>query len=205
MTISYPLSLPAPQFCKIRIAASSAVGVTRSPFTFGQQVQAHQGQMWSADVQYPPLERPDAEAVIAFLLALNGPAGTFLMGDPVGASPRGSWAGTPLVNGGSQAGQVLNVDGFDTGATGKAGDWIQLGSGASAHLHKLLTDFTVGSPQSAALDIWPRLREAPADNAPLTVSAAKGLWRLASSRAEWDIGEAQIYGVAFSAIEALEL
>lgn len=205
MTITFPLSLPAPQFARVRFVAASAVGVTRSPFTFASQVQAHQGQTFRAEVSYPPLERADAEDVIGFLLSLNGREGTFLMGDPVGRAPRGTWSGSPVVNGAGQTGNTLAIRGLNDGATGKAGDYLQLGSGSSTHLHKLMQAFTVsGSPTGyVTLDIWPRLRASPANGDAVTVSAAKGLWRLQGNETAWDIGEAQIYGVAFACEEAL--
>jgi len=208
MTISYPLALPAPQFSRIRFGGRSAVGVTKSPFTYASQVQASQGQILRAEVSYPPLERDDAEDVVGFLLALNNREGTFLMGDPVGRTARGTWAAaSPVVNGAGQSGNALAIRGLADGATGKRGDWLQLGSGASTHLHKLTQDFTVsGSPTGyVTLDLWPRLRAAPADGDAITLASAKGLWRLDDAEAQWDIGIARIYGVSFNCIEALGL
>ena len=88
MTISYPLALPAPKFAAVRLSARSAVGITSSPFTMSQQAQSHAGQVWGMEVNYPPLTRADAEGVLAFLLSLNGPEGSFLAGDPLAASAR---------------------------------------------------------------------------------------------------------------------
>lgn len=206
MTITYPLSLPSVQFARVRYGAQSAVGVTESPFTFAQQGQSHQGQAWKGwEVTYPPLERADAEDVVGFLLALNGREGTFLMGPAVGRTARGTWAGSPVVNGAGQSGNTLAIRGLTDGATGKAGDWLQLGSGASARLHKLTQAFTAsGSPTGqVTLDLWPRLRAAPADGATVTVSNPLGLWRLDAPQVSWDVGEAQIYGVSFTCSEAL--
>ena len=146
----------------------------------------------------------DAEMWVTFLLSLRGSLGTFLMGDSVGAAPRGTWAGTPLLAGSHAAGvRTVALDGFSAGATGKAGDWLNWGSGSSTRLHKVLQDFTADGAGQATVEIYPRLRAALADNAPVTNTNAMGLWRLASNGREWSIGLGQMYGLRFSAIEDL--
>lgn len=202
MAISYPLSIPTTGVRSIRVSARNVVGVASSPFTGSQQVYRHQGAWWEAEISLPPMKRADAEEWIGFLLSLKGRSGTFLLGDPAGASPRGTWAGTPLVAGGSQTGEALTVDGFSAGATVKRGDYIQLGSGTATRLHKVLTDATASSG-SITLDLWPRLRESPADNAVVTTSSAKGTFRLADNVAGWEIDEALAYGITFGAVEAI--
>jgi hypothetical protein len=79
-----------------------------------------------------------------------------------------------------------------------AGDYLQLGSGASATLHKVLQDKT----GSGTLEIWPALRTAQS-LATATLSNAKGRFRLSSNEQSWSINEASIYGVTFGAMEAL--
>jgi hypothetical protein len=109
-----------------------------------------------------------------------------------------------LVRGASQTGETLAVDGLRPNQTGilKAGDWLQLGSGSSTRLHKILQDADTNVDGKATLDIFPKLRSSPADNAAVTLSSPKGLWRLASNTREWSIATAQIYGIRFSAVEA---
>lgn len=202
MPISYPLSIPTTGIRSIRLSARDVVGVAASPFTGSQQIYRHQGAWWEAEVILPSMKRADAEEWIGFLMSLKGRSGTFLLHDPAGASPRGTWAGTPLVKGGSQTGEALMVDGFSAGATVKRGDYIQLGSGAATRLHKVLTDATAAAGE-ITLDIWPRLRESPADNAVVTTSAAKGTFRLADNVSAWEIDEALAYGITFAAVEAI--
>lgn len=207
MAITYPLSMPVDPGgpAKFRITPVAMVGVSTSPFTGEQQVYAHQGQFWQADFTLPPMLRAKAEPWVAFLLSLNGREGTFLMGDSVGRSPRGSVPGTPLVNGGGQSGQVLNTKGWTASQSGilKAGDWIQLGNGAATRLHKVLTDANSDASGLASLDIWPRLRASPADADPLIVSNTVGIWRLSANDMPYDIGAAAIYGMSFSCVEAI--
>ena len=206
MAISYPLALPTTTgIAKIRISANNVVGVSQSPFTSKQQVYKFSGQFWEAEISLPPMKRADAEYWISFLLKLNGSYGTFLLGDPNGATARGVATGTPLVKGASQTGSELITDGWTTSTTGilKAGDYIQLGSGSSAKLHKVLDDVNSDSSGNATLTLWPDLRSAPADNAAITVSGAKGLFRLSTNQQDWNVNEASIYGMTFPAREAL--
>lgn len=206
MTISYPLALPTHTgFAQIELRATNAVAYARSPFTFAGQAFAYSGQMWQADITLPPMKRADAEQWVAWLLSLRGQLGTFLLGDPNGATARGAATGTPLVNGASQTGGSLVIDGAATSVTGwlKAGDYIQLGSGSSARLHKVLADVNSSAGGAVTLDIWPHIRTAPADNAAVTVSSAKGLFRLSSNEQAWSVNEAAIYGMTFGAMEAV--
>lgn len=206
MAITYPLSLPTSTgIARVRLIANDIVGVSQSPFTAAQQVYRYTGQFWEADISLPAMTRAEAEYWISFLLKLNGPYGTFLLGDPNGSSARGVATGTPLVNGGSQTGNELVTDGWTTSTTGilKAGDYIQLGSGSTARLYKVLDDVNSDGSGNATLTVWPDLRSAPADNAAITVSNPKGVFRLATSAAQWDINEATLYGMTFGAREAL--
>lgn len=206
MTISYPLALPTHTGIRsVELRATNAVAYGRSPFTFGGQVFAYSGQMWQADVTLPPMKRADAEQWIAWLISLRGQYGTFLMGDPLGGTPRGVATGTPLVNGAGQTGGSLVLDGATINVTGwlKAGDYIQLGSSTTARLHKVLADASSDGSGNVTLDLWPHIRTAPDDNAAITVSNAQGLFRLASSEMSWSANEAAIYGLTFGAMEVI--
>lgn len=205
MALSYPLSLPSKGPRRLQWRAGSTVGVSTSPFTAEDQVYVHQGEWWECDVTLPPMKRADAEPWVGFLLGLNGREGTFLLGDSANTAPRGVGTGTPLVKGGSQTGKTLETDGWTAGQTGilKAGDWFQLGSGSSARLHKVVQDADSDGSGNATLEIWPRLRSSPADNAALTVSSPKGLFRLLSNQREWSLELAAVYGISFSCREDL--
>lgn len=206
MSISYPLSIPTVSgIMRVRWAANDVVAVAQSPFTASQQVYRYTGQFWEADITLPPMKRDDAEHWISFLLKLNGPFGTFLLGDPNGATPRGLATGSPLVNGAGQTGYELITDGWTVSQTGilKVGDYIQLGSAATARLYKVLDDVNSDASGNATLDLWPDLRSAPSDNETITVSNAKTNFRLASAQTSWDINEATIYGLTFGARESL--
>jgi len=206
MAISYPLSLPTQAgIARVRMVANDVVGVSQSPFSAAQQIYRYTGQFWEADITLPAMKRADAEYWISFLLKLNGPFGTFLLGDPNGATARGVATGTPLVNGGDQTGGELITDGWTTSTTNilRAGDYIQLGSSSASKLYKVLSDVNSDASGNATLQLWPDLRSAPSDNAAITVSNPRGVFRLNSTQSSWDISEAQIYGITFGAREAL--
>lgn len=209
MAESYPLAFPTQTgIAQVQLIASDVVSVTESPFTLSQQVVRHAGARWSATINIPPVKRSDAEYWNSFLLRLRGQFGTFLVGDPNAATPRGSAssaAGTPVVNGASQTSNNLNIDGLPASATGylKAGDYIQLGTGATSRLYKVLEDVNSNGSGQATLNLWPDLRSSPANDATVVVSNAKGLFRLAQNDASWTIGNDGFYSITFSAVEAL--
>jgi len=209
MAITYPLALPTHTgIAQIELRAINAVAYSRSPFTFSGQAHAYAGQMWQADISLPPIQRADAEQWIAWLISLRGQLGTFLIGDPSAATPRGlasSLAGTPVVSGAGQTGGSLNITGASRNKTGwlLAGDYIQLGSGSSSTLHKVLQNVNTDGSGNATLDLWPHIRTAPASGSTVVVSNAKGLFRLSTNEQSWSVNEASIYGVTFGAMEAI--
>lgn len=201
MAISYPLDIPTTIGIEsIELTARNAVAVSQSPFTYKQQVVVHQGQIWSAAVSIPPVRKDLAAAWKAFLVALKGPRGTFLLGDPDYVSPRGTVSGTPRLTG-SAGDDTVQIT-----LTGSllAGDYIQLGTGSAAKLHKVLVDRTAGIDENTAVDleIWPKLRN---DYTAETViySNPKGVFRLGQNSVSWSIDNASTYGISFEAIEAL--
>jgi hypothetical protein len=203
MAIAYPLSLPdVTSFESARMTARSVVGVSKSPFTGAQQVQKHQGQWWEFEAKLVPMARANAEAWLSFIISLNGMQGTFLLGEPLGATARGIATGTPLVKGASQTGNSLITDGWTASQTGilKAGDYFQLGTGSSSKLYKVLADANSDGSGNATFDIFPSINTAVADDSAIVVSSAKGLFRLASNEMGFDLQQAQNYGISFSAI-----
>ena len=209
MAITYPLSLPTVSgIASVNFIARSATGITTSPFTLESQVFRNQGERFEADVSLAPMKRDDAEQWNAFFLKLYGQFGTFLLGDPNASVPRGSAStapGTPVVNGASQTGDTLNIDGAPASATGylKAGDYIQLGTGTSSRLYKVLDDADSNGSGEVALTIYPDLRSSPDDGATVVVSDAKGLFRLNTPTHQWSISQDSFYSMTFGAIEAI--
>ena len=115
------------------------------------------------------------------------------MRDPDYATPRGTISSALLT--GSLGDETVSVS-----MTGSllAGDYIQLGTGASAKLHQVLID----QSGSGSLEIWPALRANYTD-ATVIFNNAKGVFRLASNQTSWSINDNSIYGISFDCMEAL--
>lgn len=206
MTITYPLTFPSSHIQGVTIRPQVAVSVTTSPFSFAEQVTDFSGELWTMQFNAPPMAREDAAVLIAFLVSLRGKYGTFTVGDPAGTTPLGTWGGTPLVNGAVTAlTRVLPIKGLTPSQTaiGKAGDWIQLGSGSTARLHMVLADFNSDGSGNANADIWPATRTSYSDGAAIVKSSAVGLFRLEENGVPWSVDSDQMYRISFSAREAL--
>ena len=211
MAISFPLDLPVHTGIRnTRISPAIPVARTQSEFTGAQQIQQHPGEWWEAELTLPIMTLAQAELWNVFFLKLRGGLGTFLIGDPARAVAQGSASvtpGTPLLNGAHAARvNIINLKGCPINVTGylKAGDYIQLGTGATARLHKVLMDVnTNGSGVASNIDIFPFLRTSYSDGAAVVVSSAKGNFRLANNNVAWDIDEATLYQKSFNIVEAL--
>jgi len=194
MAISYPLSTPTTIGIEsITIRAVNAVTTSQSPFTYKQQVVSHQGQRWEASVSIPSSRRDLSAEWAAMLVALKGQTGTFLLGDPDYATPRGTVSSCVVTgNAGDETVSVVMT------GTLKAGDYLQLGSGSTARLHKVLLDLS----GSGNLEIWPKLRTTYTDEV-ATFNNAKGLFRLNQNTSQWSINNASAYGISFDAVEVI--
>jgi hypothetical protein len=194
MAISYPLDTPTTiGFESIELRAVNATITSQSPFSYKQQVISHTGQRWEASVSIPSVLRDLAEPWVAFLTALKGQTGTFLLGDPLGATPRGTVSSCTLTGNAGDESVTVTMTGSLL-----AGDYIQLGSGTTARLHKVLVD----QSGSGTLEIWPALRSTYS-SATVTTTNAKGVFRLNQNMSSWQISNANSYGIAFEAVEAI--
>lgn len=205
MAITYPLDFPTDLGLNdFTLRAVNAVARTESPFTFQEQVYDWGGQKWELEAKIPVTTRATAEIYASFLIKLKGKKGTFTITIPNSETPQGTGNGTPVVDGGSQTGSTLDVRGFDPSETVlKAGDYIQLGSGATTSLHKVLNDATSDGSGDVTLDIFPDLRSSPSDGATVVISNPKGLFRLAENQTDIKINEPYFYNLSFKAVESI--
>ena len=194
MAISYPLATPTSIGIEsIELRAVNAVATSQSPFTYKQQVISHGGQKWEASVTIPPVHRDLAAPWKSMLVALKGPTGTFLLGDPDYATPQGTVSSCTLT--GDVGDETVTV--VMTG-TLKAGDYIQLGAGATAKLHQVLLD----QDGDGDLEIWPALR-GDYSSATVVFNSPKGVFRLNSNITSWSINNTSSYGISFEAVESI--
>lgn len=208
MAITYPRALPTAmviQQCVMK--QQSVVSVSKSPFTGSEQVFAHAGKWWEANLSIALMERADAAATTAWFASMNGREKTCLFGDPAAVAPRGtasSAPGTPVVNGASQSGAALICDGAPNNATGYLleGDYVQLGSGATARLYMVLEDVNSDGSGNFTLNLWPHLRSSPDNDATLVVTSAQGVFRLRENLRQWQESTVA-YGLSFALTEVL--
>lgn len=193
MAISFPLTMPTKCPMSVEFHAIDAVAMDQSPFDFSQSVHHWGGEMWTADITLPPMERAVAEDWNAFLLNLRGQYGTFLMGDPRGKNARGTATSATITG-------AIRSSSLSVTMTGTllAGDYIQLGTGLDATLHKVTQD----QSGNGTLEIYPALRKART-SVSATVSDAKGLFRLSTNDRFWTIDAMNKYGITIPAMEAI--
>ena len=194
MALSYPLATPTTIGIEsIELRAVNAVAVSQSPFTYKQQIVSHGGQKWEASVNIPSVHRDKASEWKAMLVGLKGQTGTFLLGDPDYATPQGTVSSCVLSgNVGDETASVVMT------GTLKAGDYIQLGSGASSKLHQVLLD----QDGDGTIEIWPSLRS-DYTSSTVVFNSPKGVFRLGTNMTSWSINNASIYGISFEAVEAV--
>ena len=194
MALTYPLNTPTTiGIAQIELRASNTTATSASPFSYKQQVISYGGQQWSASVSIPSVRRNLAAPWKAMLIALKGQEKTFLLGDPDYVTPQGT-ATTGTLTGAIATDSVsVTLDG-----TLLAGDYIQLGTGASAKLHTVLQD----QSGNGTLEIWPAIRQTYT-NETIILASPKGVFRLAESMTSWSIDNVSSYGISFEAVEVI--
>jgi hypothetical protein len=130
------------------------------------------GRRWSEE--YSALSLADS-SVLGFLAFINNcwSRGTaFDIVHPLLETPKGTIGGTPRVNGGSQTGSALTIDGATTGVTNwlRAGDVISIAG--LVQVFDVLSNVNSDGSGNVVLTLNPPIFDgnSPADNALLTLS-----------------------------------
>ena len=163
----------------------SATAMTQSVFTFDQQVFAHQGVRWEAEVTLPPMNHSQARAYTAFFASLRGMKETFTMYNPL---------------------HNVTATGTITGSVGDTNVTLSSVSGS----YTLGDHFEVNNrlymitsvPSGNNFDIMPPLRD-NLTSAAVDFSNPVGTWRLASNDIGWSIAERNLYSFSFACVEAI--
>ena len=204
-TPSYPLTLPTVTGIKTQNwGMERVVAVTESPFTNQEQVFEHEGAQWKATFTLPPMKKESASIWLAFLMSLRGRRGTFKIGDQDRKTIQGVATGTILVNGASQTGNAINLDGFanSTNNVFKAGDYIQINS----YLYMISANVNSNSSGEATVYVEPSLRsgiEVINDNTTVIYTNTTTVMRLDSNELNWDTNKVSVYGISFACSEDL--
>ena len=204
-TPSYPLTLPTVTGITTQNwGMERVVAVTESPFTNQEQIFEHEGAQWKATFTLPPMKKESASIWLAFLMSLRGRRGTFKIGDQDRKTIQGTATGTVLVNGASQTGNAINLDGFTASRANVflAGDYIQINS----YLYMVSANVTANGSGEATVYVEPSLRtgiEAINDNTTVVYSNTTTLMRLDNNELNWDTDKVSVYGISFACSEAL--
>lgn len=151
---------PKPISATITSFAPTLISVTNS---LKRQVRTRGVQAWQLDLTYGAMTRATFAPLWAFLVSQAGQAGKFTVSIPGLCTPQGTAAGTPVVNGGAQTGNVLVTDGWSlSSAVLKKGDWIEVDG--DRKVYQVTGDVTSDGSGNASIPIFPALRRSPSDN-----------------------------------------
>ena len=204
-TPSYPLTLPtATGVTTQNFGLTRTTAVSVSPFTKQEQVFQHEGEQWKATFTLPPMKKDKAAIWLSFLMSLRGRRGTFKLGDQDRKTIQGTATGTVRVNGASQTGNSINLDGFTASRANVflAGDYIQINS----YLYMVSANVTANGSGEATVYVEPSLRtgiEAINDNTTVVYSNTTTVMRLDNNELNWDTNNVSVYGISFACSEAL--
>lgn len=159
--------------------------VFSSPLTQSVQTIEIVGARWQASFSLSDREEADTVLIQAHLMKLRGRANRSLIYNFARPTPRGTIAGTPLVNGASQTGAALAIDGCTVGTTLLAGDFIGVAVGSGTELKMVTADATANGSGEMTLAIEPPLRASPSDNAAITTTRPTARFMLTSDDVQW--------------------
>ncbi len=157
--------------------------IFQSPLTNAIQTTTRKGSLWRISMQFNNLSGSDRATLQAFLSKLNGAEHRFTVHDH-SFTRRGAGGGTPLVNGASQTGTSLVLD----GASASVNNWLMTGDYISFNneLHMVTADTNSDGSGNVTLPIAPPIRKSPADDLAVDIAAPiDGVFILTSS-ASWD-------------------
>ncbi len=163
-----------------------------SPLIASAQTLDRGGQKWSAVFNYTNISDAKRATLMGLVARLRGQAHRLRV--PVYDNPkRGLYGGTPLVDGASQTGSTLAIDGGSNNITNwiRAGDYFSVVVNGEHELKMCTVDAsTNGSGQIAVLDFEPRLRASPLNDAVIfvedgTIDKPEGIFHLTDANIGW--------------------
>ena len=193
MLVTLPTAI-APKM--VEFTATDRVAVVRSIFTGQTQAQSWAGaDELAAKVTFPPLKTAQAAQLKAFLMQMRGMLCAVQLGDYDAQNPQGTPAGTPLVDGTATTNNAFGATSLVTKGWSAShsnlllpGDAIQVGY----RMYYALDAVNSDTNGAATINVWPSLRETPADGTAIVTSGAKALFRLDSNSRGWSLGVGKI-------------
>jgi len=171
-TPDYPTT-PAWRSAVLGSFAPSYVSVTNS---LRRQARSRGAQAFQITLQYGAMTRASFAPLLSFLVSQSISSQAFSV-RVASFAARGDTAGTPVVNGGGQAGASVVSDGWGNNKVVlMKGDMIQFEGQTKVHM--VTADVSSNGSGQATIPITPILRGSPPDNATITTSP---LWQMALS------------------------
>lgn len=157
------------------------------------------GGLWVIDVSMPPLSG-DEHRILRNWLFKIGRVGNWGQIKDHAYSRAGAGGGTLLVNGASQDGLSLVMDGASASVTGylKAGDRIGLANG---RLVEIAEDCDSDASGNVTASLVNPILDAPDDNSAVEIDAPEIVCRLADPSFSYDNQPADFHGHAFTLIQ----
>ena len=179
-------------FRSVEFNIEDAIALSKSIYTGGTQSFEWPGaEELYGTCELPPMVSANADLWRAFLMQCRGMLHPFRLGDPLKQHPTGRIDGhsSPVCDTAASSSanlpmsKLLQVRGLKPSVYGlmKAGDALEF----AYRLHWLLDDLSSDPDGRATAEIWPSIREQPADGAPVIVNQPRGLFRLASNKRTW--------------------
>lgn len=157
---------PGPVASDIRLVQQG--GLVASELGGAGQIVSRTGARFACDVELPPMDPANSRAWFAALVTAFREGGRFTLrqvGLTIGTP------GAPLVNGGSQTGQTLVIDGVTPGYVFRIGQGVHVATGGRRYFYPIAQAVTANGSGQASLTLAVPLRASPADNSPVEVAA----------------------------------
>ncbi|MFA5989679.1 MAG: hypothetical protein WC803_08750 [Sphingomonas sp.] len=173
--------------------------IVTPPLGGEQQRLNRLGNRWALTVQLPPMKIEPAGREWAAALNEGVTEGV------VFAFPQVDFdVGTPgatLVNGGSQTGSTINLDGFSANYPIRKGQFFSVIIGGRRFLYQSRADIAATAGGTVALAITPMIRKSPADNAVCEFAAPMIEGFLQGQGNQWTVDLARTVGLEFTIFE----
>jgi len=189
------------------VLTSLQPGYIATTVSLSRQARTRGAQRFGVQLDYPPgLVWSDIKELFGFLSAQRGQTDTFDFALPQYYNT-GSFAGTPLVDGGSQSGNALNVKGFSLSSADVVarGDFFKIAGDDKVYI--ITADASSDGSGDATLAIVPQLITSPAGDAAITphTSGAPLLFKMSASSdlLTMDLGRAQRVGFGVELVEVV--
>jgi hypothetical protein len=184
---TYNLSV-TPNSMNVQLQAQT--GIYTSSLNGSTQTLDRDGMKWVMTLNYVNLQITPRAEMMALIAELRGQANRVRV-EAYDNPDGGAYGGTPLVNGASQTGNTLNIDGATPLVSGwiARGDYFAVDVNGEPELKIATSSASSDAGGNVTLTFQPKLRASPADGASIytadSVTPPKGIFMLAGPSNGW--------------------